>query len=215
MQDGDEGDEDEDDAWVRQQLQKAGAASFARAPQQPSGGGGGSGSRDMGRMPAHAQATTDPGAQAAAAAHSVMVSLQEGLRRLQEKQQHVERQQKQTKANLAHSLQVGGHPKEGGIQVQLVMNQAPAGFRGGSRILGLPAAGDHAAGERCGRRLSEVHVHAGDAWLCCGHVRHAPGAEPSLLPLQAMVYTCLRRACNVSNFLLADVCCPCRYWPVL
>lgn len=107
LQDGDEGDEDEDDAWVRQQLQKAGAASFARAPQQPSGGGASSRDSDMARVPAHARATADPLAQAAAAGQSVMVSLQEGLRRLQEKRQHVERQQKQTRANLADSLQVG------------------------------------------------------------------------------------------------------------
>lgn len=108
LQGGDEDDEDEDDAWVRQQLQKAGAASLSATPQQASTGSGSARDLDMARIPANATAA-DPVAQALAAGQSVMVSLREGLRRQQEKQQHVDRQQIQTKARLADSLQVHIH----------------------------------------------------------------------------------------------------------
>lgn len=108
LQGGDEDDEDEDDAWVRQQLQKAGAASLSTAPQQASTGGGSARDLDMARIPANATAA-DPVAQALAAGQSVMISLREGLRRQQEQQHHVDRQQVQTKARLADSLQVRVH----------------------------------------------------------------------------------------------------------
>lgn len=108
LQGGDEDEEDEDDAWVRQQLQKAGAASLSGAPQQSSIGGGSARDLDMARIPANA-AAADPVAQALAAGQSVVMSLREGLRRQQEKQQHVDRQQIQTKARLADSLQVCIH----------------------------------------------------------------------------------------------------------
>lgn len=106
QQDGEEGDEDEDDAWVRQQLQKAGAASYTRALQQPSSSGAADRDYGLARAPTQAQAAVDPIAQAAAGGQTVMNSLRQGLRRLQEKQQHVDRQQQQTKVNLADALQV-------------------------------------------------------------------------------------------------------------